>query len=134
MFTLMRRLFTGVLIGLVIGLSLAACSGAQSDSPAAAVETYLKTRITGDEARLVALVCKDREGDARTEAASFSSMKANIEGLSCKQSGTDGQFTIVACAGKMTTVYAGETRNIDLAARAFKAIQEDGKWKVCGMQ
>jgi hypothetical protein len=134
MLTLMRRLFTGVLIGLVIGLSLAACSGAQSDSPTAAVETYLKTRITGDEAKLVALVCKDRESDARTEAASFSSMKANIEGLSCKQSGADGQFTIVACEGKMTTVYAGETRNIDLAARAFQAIQEDGKWKVCGMR
>jgi hypothetical protein len=130
----MRRWFTSILIGLVIGLGLAACSSAQSDSPTAAVETYLKTRITGDEAKLVALVCKDRETDARTEAASFSSMKANVEGLSCKQSGADGQFTLVACEGKMTTVYAGETRNIDLAARAFKAIQEDGKWKVCGMK
>jgi hypothetical protein len=130
----MRRWFTSILIGLVIGLGLAACGSTQSDSPTAAVETYLKTRITGDEAKLVALVCKDRETDARTEAASFSSMKANVEGLSCKQSGTDGQFTLGACEGKMTTVYAGETRNIDLAARAFKTIQEDGKWKVCGMK
>jgi hypothetical protein len=130
----MRRWFTRILIGLVIGLGLAACGSAQSDSPSAAVESYLKTRITGDEAKLVALVCKDREADARTEAASFSSMKASIESLSCKQAGTDGQFTLVACEGKMTTVYAGETRNIDLAARAFKAIQEDGKWKVCGMK
>ncbi|GAB4553069.1 MAG: hypothetical protein OHK0023_21750 [Anaerolineae bacterium] len=117
-----------VLIGAVF---LVACSSA-ADTPASAVETYIRTRITGDAPKLVTLACKARESDARQEADSFAAQKATIESVSCQTSGAEAEFTVVACIGKMVTTYAGETRDFDLSARKFKTIQEDGRWKVCG--
>ena len=60
-------------------MALAACGGGNAQTAASAVEDYLRTRITGDEARLVALTCREREADARGEAASFAAMKAELE-------------------------------------------------------
>ncbi|PJF36593.1 MAG: hypothetical protein CUN49_04685 [Candidatus Thermofonsia Clade 1 bacterium] len=116
---------------LLLLLALAACQSG-GDSPAMAVENYLRTRITGDETRLVALACRAREAEARTEAASFAPMNATIKALSCRADGSDGQYTVVACQGEMVTNYAGETRTWDLGARRFRTLQEDGRWKVCG--
>jgi hypothetical protein len=116
---------------LILACLLAACDSA-SDSPAAAVENYLRTRITGNETELVALACRAREAEARTEAASFAPMNAEIKTLSCRADGADGQYTVVACQGEMITNYAGETRSWDLGARRFRAVQEDGRWRVCG--
>ncbi|MCC7206916.1 MAG: hypothetical protein IT323_06395 [Anaerolineae bacterium] len=128
-----RRIRTLVL-GMGALLLLAACGGGgNTQTAASAIEDYLRTRITGDESRLVALTCREREADARAEAASFAAMQAEIQdGMSCKENGADGAFTVVACQGTMVTSYAGETRNWDLADRAFRALQEDGTWKVCG--
>ena len=61
-------------------------------------------------------------------------MSATLDSVSCSQKGDDGQFTLVACQGKIVTTYAGETRNWDLAARNFKLVKEDGQWKMCGYQ
>jgi hypothetical protein len=127
----MRRGLTLVL-GIGLLMALAACGGGSTQSAASAVEDYLRTRITGDEARLVALTCREREADARGEAASFAAMKAEVQDVTCREDGADGTFTVVACQGTMVTSYAGETRNWDLADRAFRAMQEDGAWKVCG--
>lgn len=122
-----RALLLLVLLG---ALLVAACG--QQDSPASAAESYVKTRLASDAAKLVALSCKDWEGQARDEAASFQSMNASVDGMSCSQSGEDGQFTLVTCQGKLLTTYAGETRSRDLAARSFKVVKEDGQWKMCG--
>jgi hypothetical protein len=127
----MKRSVILTLVAVLVGvLSLAACG--QQDSPVQAITAYLQYRVASDEAKLLALSCKDWEGQARTEAASFQSMNAKLEGMACSQAGTDGQFTVVACTGKIITTYAGETRSRDLAERNFKAIQEDGRWKMCG--
>lgn len=120
-----------LLLAVALACLLAACGGAE-DSPAAAVENYLRTRINGDETQLVGLACRAREAEARMEAASFAPMKAEISALSCQTDGSDGQFTVVACQGAMVTTYAGETRDWDLGARTFRTLQEDGRWKVCG--
>lgn len=120
-----------LLLTFLLAVLLAACSG-EGESPAAAVENYLRTRITGDEAKLVGLACRAREAEARTEAASFAPMNAEIKTLSCRADGEDGQYTIVACQGEMVTNYAGETRQWDLGARRFRTLREDGQWKVCG--
>lgn len=120
-----------LILTFLLACLLVACNG-EGDSPAAAVENYLRTRITGDEAKLVALACRAREAEARTEAASFAPMNAEIKTLSCRADGTDGQYTVVACQGEMVTNYAGETREWDLGARRFRTVQEDGRWKVCG--
>lgn len=55
-----------LLLTFLLACLLAACSG-EGESPAAAVENYLRTRITGDEAKLVGLACRAREAEARTE-------------------------------------------------------------------
>ena len=120
-----------LLLAFALVCLLAACGGTD-DSPSAAVENYLRTRINGDETQLVGLACRSREAEARTEAASFAPMKAEISNLSCRVDGADGQFTVVACQGAMVTTYAGETRDWDLGARKFRTLQEDGRWKVCG--
>jgi hypothetical protein len=119
-------------LGVSVMLAVAACGTGDTRTAASAVEEYLRTRITGDEARVVALTCRERESDARGEAASFAPMQAEVENVSCREAGADGGFTVVACQGTMVTSYAGETRNWDLADRAFRAVQEDGAWKVCG--
>ncbi len=129
----MNRSFFFVLCSCVIGvLILTGC--AQQDSPVQAVQSYLNYRVASDESKLLSVSCKDWENDARVEAASFQSMKASLDGVSCNQNGTDGSFTVVACKGKIMTTYAGETRSRDLADRSFKTIQEDGHWKVCGYE
>jgi hypothetical protein len=127
----MKRSVIFAVAAVLVGVSsLAACS--QPDSPVQAIESYLQYRSASDEARLLTLSCKDWEGQARTEAASFQSMNARLDGMACSQAGTDGQFTVVACTGKIITTYAGETRSRDLADKNFKTIQEDGRWKMCG--
>ena len=114
-------------------LVMTGCSGSGNSSDAAkAAENYLRTRVMGDEGKLAALGCKARESDIRGEALSFGGMKADIQSLSCNQAGTEGEFTIVSCQGKMVTTYAGETRDWDLGARSLKMAQEDGAWKMCG--
>ncbi len=117
---------------LIAALVLSACGG--QDSPIQAVENYLKLRVASDAPKLLAASCKDWEGQASVEAASFEAMNAQLEGMTCKQTGEEGLFTIVACQGKIVTNYAGETRNWDLAARSFKVLKEDGQWKMCGYQ
>ncbi len=118
--------------GVIGALLLAGCG--QQDSPVQAVQSYLNYRVVSDESKLLSVSCKDWENDAQVEAASFQSMNAKLDGMSCSQTGTDGAYTLVACKGKIVTTYAGETRSRDLADRSFKTIQEDGHWKVCGYQ
>ncbi len=122
-----------LVISLIGALALSAC-GQNQDSPVQAVENYLKLRVASDAPKLLVASCKDWESQATVEAASFQSMNAKLEGMSCKQAGEDGQFQIVACDGKIVTQYAGETRNWDLAAKNFKVVKEDGQWKMCGYQ
>lgn len=118
-----------VLIGVLI---LSAC--AQPDSPVNAVQAYINARVVSDAPKLIALSCKEWEGRARDEAASFQSMNAKLDSMSCTSKSDDGQSSVVACQGKIVTTYAGETRNWDLAARSFKLVKEDGQWKMCGYQ
>jgi hypothetical protein len=119
---------------LCLVLLLAACGNATAQTPQAAIENYLRTRMAGDEATLLPLVCNAREAAARTEALSFKAMQASIETLSCSAGATEGEFTLVACTGVMITSYQGETRSRDLSARQYKALLEDGRWKACGEQ
>ncbi len=133
--THVRRHFHLLFLGLICLLTLVACGQqGQPDNPVGAVESYLKLRVASDAPKMLAVSCKDWEGQASIEADSFKSMTANLDGLSCSQSGQDGAFTIVGCQGKIVTQYNGESRNWDLSQKPFKTIQEDGQWKVCGYQ
>ncbi len=129
----MKQSIILALIAGFVGVQILSACG-QQDSPVQAVENYLKLRVASDSPKLLAISCKDWEGQASVEAASFQSMNAKLDGMNCKQAGEDGQYTLVACQGKIVTTYAGETRGWDLAAKNFRVVKEDGQWKMCGYQ
>ena len=109
-------------------LMLAAC--ATASTPARTVEQYVQAQVKGDANAMIALSCAAWEPQARLAADSIKSRNPKLEGLSCKDAGADGAATLVACTGKIITSYGGESREVNLAERAFKLV--DGK--VCGFK
>lgn len=112
-------------------LVLAACD--QGSAPDA-VEGYLKAKVSADADKLVGLSCKEWEAQASLDAASFQSVKAELKDMSCKENGKDGKYTLVTCEGKIVAAYRGETREFNLGDSTYRALKEDGEWKMCGEQ
>ncbi len=120
----------------VLLLALAACQS-QPTAPAAsltpdnaageAVQRYLQARIDGDADGLARLLCAEREGDARREAASFAAVEASLKDVTCT---ADAATATVTCTGAIVAVYDGEGRDLDIPR--YRVVQEDGEWKVCG--
>jgi hypothetical protein len=110
---------------------LTACSGS-GGSASGAVEAYLEAIVSGDSTQAVNVSCSAAEAQAQTEAASFASVEASLEGLACQEAGTQGEATLVTCTGKFVAVYNGENTEISLEGRTYQVIQEDGEWRVCG--
>jgi hypothetical protein len=121
-----------VLVGLVLMEGLVACQS--SGNASSAVQTYLDARVQSDVNRMINLSCPEWESQARIEASTFKAMKAQIEGLSCEESGTNGNYTLVACQGKIVTTYQGETREWNLSEHQFKLVLDDGEWRMCGYE
>lgn len=115
-------------------LILAGCSGGgQSGSGAAgAVEAYNQALVAKDAERLSTLSCADWEQDARTELESFGAVKTTLEDMRCQESGTEGDFTLVTCSGKISADYNGEILEIDLADHTYQVKMEGGDWRMCG--
>lgn len=126
----MKRLIIGV--GFIIMLSLSACS--QPEGPGKVVESYWQASVASDLPKMLALSCKEYEGEARTAAASFQAMKASLEGMACTSESEQGATAVVACKGNLLWTYAGETRSRNLADKKIKTTKEDGQWKFCGYQ
>jgi hypothetical protein len=66
------------------------------------------------------------------EVDSFQAVTPSLEGLSCKQTGTDGDTALVTCQGKIKATYGTELAEFDLSARTFQMAKEGGDWRVCG--
>jgi len=99
-----------------------------------AVEGYVNALAGNDEATLSSLSCADWETSALTELDSLQAVTASVDSLSCQQSGTDGDATLVDCTGKMILSYNGEDQELDLSTRTYKVVEQDGNWLVCGVQ
>lgn len=129
----MRRIrFVSILL-LLLALTLAAC--AESVSAPDAIEGYLKAKIAADEGKLAGLACAAWEAQATLEAAPFRSVKAQLDGLACRENGQDGGATLVTCEGTLVITYRGEApRQQSLAGTTYRAVKEDGAWKMCGQQ
>jgi hypothetical protein len=121
----------------MLGLSilLSAC-GSSADSTGAkdAVESYVNALASNDEASLSAISCADWESSALTELDSLQAVTATVDGLSCQQTGTDGETVLVNCAGKLILSYNGENQELDLSTRTYRVVEQDGSWLVCGAQ
>ncbi len=126
-----RKLIWLSLAGMVwvLALGLAACQN--SNSAAQTVEAYLKARVQSDETQMINLSCADWEAQAKMEAASFKSMNAKLDGVSCQDLSGDSNSAVVSCQGKIVTAYNGETKEWPLD-KQFKLAHQDGEWRMCG--
>jgi len=119
---------------IILSFVLSACSTSNSNGAVDAVEGYVNALAGNDEATLSSLSCADWETSALTELDSLQAVTASVDSLSCQQSGTDGDATLVDCTGKMILSYNGEDQELDLSTRTYKVVEQDGNWLVCGVQ
>ena len=127
----MRKILFTLLLANIL---LTACAPSASDAPAKAVENYLNALVAKDAARLPTLVCGDWEGDALIELDSLQAVNARLENAACSQTGTDGNFALVDCAGSIVLTYNNEDQNLDLSLVTYQVVEESGEWLVCGKQ
>jgi hypothetical protein len=107
------------------------CSSSQDSAPAA-VQAYLQAIIDRDLTAMVNKTCSDWEADARTEFNSFTAVKLTLDNVSCQESGTSGEFTLVNCQGAIIASYGAEDLILELNDRTFQVVNEAGEWRVCG--
>jgi hypothetical protein len=114
----------------IILFSLAGCSS--SEGASAAIENYLKALEAKDDVAAVNASCLAWEQGAFAEASSFEAVEVTLEGLACRDAGSLDGSTLVRCEGTFVANYGGEIQNIDVSLRNFRAVDEDGVWKMCG--
>ncbi len=121
-----------ILAGLLL-LGLAACGG--GISPGGVIEAYLAAVVAKDEVMSVNLSCLDWEEDARAEGAAFDANEVALEDVSCQAVEKDETSARVACSGRIRFSYdGGVEEHLVLEGRFFRAVFEDGEWKMCGYQ
>jgi hypothetical protein len=131
----MRRTSIGynlAILALGLAFSLSACQPQKSDPAAQTVLAYLKARTQSDATQMINLSCPDWEVGAKTEADSFRSMNAKLDGVTCQSTSGDENAAVVTCQGKIVTAYQGETKEWPLAAFKYNLVHQDGEWRMCG--
>ena len=129
----MRNIIILTMLGFSIILS--ACGAeAGSNGAAEAVEGYVNAIVSNDEAKLISLSCADWESDALIELDSFQLVTITLDGFACQQTGTDSEFTLVDCQGKMLLSYNDEAQELDLSTRTYQIVEQGGDWLVCGVR
>ena len=126
----MRKLFLVLSIILITNI-LTACAS-NTDASAQAVENYLNALVNKEADRLPSIVCGEWEEDALIELDSFQAVTASLEDVSCSQTGTDGDTTLVLCTGNIVASYNNEDQKLDLSTRTYQVIEQSGDWLVCG--
>jgi hypothetical protein len=129
-----KNLWAAAGLLVVLALVLAACGGAAGGKSAAgtAVENYLQAVVSKNADKVSALSCKAWEPQALLEMDGFQAVKAELDGVSCKESGTDGSATLVSCTGKIAMTYNTEKQSLDVSRQTYKVVQEGGDFRVCG--
>jgi hypothetical protein len=122
-----------IILMLALSILLSAC-GSSASGAATAVEGYITALASKDQAALISNSCAAWEDDALIELDSFALVEVTIDGMSCAEAGTDGDKTLVDCQGKLLLSYGGEPQKLDLSARTYEVIEQDGNWLVCGVR
>jgi len=125
-----KRYFPAALLCLTI--LLAGCQA--GGSPSEVIEDYLQAVIDGDWVQAVNLSCAAWEEGARTEANSFESIEACLEGVSCSVEDEVSPTQLVTCQGVIIATYGAEDRQLPLQGRVYKVVSEGGDWRMCGYQ
>jgi hypothetical protein len=116
----------------IIALLMLLAGCAPEGSPEGVVADYIRAKVDLDADKMRALSCAAWEADAQLEYESFETLAPELEDLKCEKSGESGDYALVTCTGAITATYQGETRAVDLGERVYRALQEDGAWKMCG--
>jgi hypothetical protein len=125
--------FATALLFAILAVVLAACAQ-QGDAPGA-VQSYLQALVDKDRDRFIQLICPAYEADGMTEFDSLGAVEAELDSVTCRQTGTDGDFALVQCEGAIAVTYQGEAgQNLSLAGNTYRARQVDGEWKMCGYE
>lgn len=119
---------------LTLSILLSACGASASGGATTAVEGYITALASKDQAALISNSCADWEDDALIELDSFALVEVTVDGMSCAESGTDGNNTLVECQGKFLMSYGGEPQELDLSARTYEVVNQNGNWLVCGVR
>ena len=110
----------------LLAIAVSACTTSQGGNSAALiVEAYLEAKVTSDEGRIRELICSELESTIEREVASFASVEASIEDMSCASDGDS-----VSCSGQIVALYGTENREFPLTT--YQVTQEDGEWRWCG--
>ena len=117
---------------LAFAFLLSACSGGGRSEAASAVEDYYRAMMDKNDEQYVTLTCAEWEESALLEFDSFGGVTTELEGFSCRETGTEGDFTLVQCDGKIVASYGNEKMDFPLAERVHKVRNEGGDWRVCG--
>ena len=121
-----------VLVALLL-LALAGCSGsANTSSASSAIEAYLQALVNKDANQVANFSCAAWESQSKVELDSFAAVTATLEEPACRETGQEGEFTLVSCSGKILASYNGENQEINLGDRTYKAVKEGGEWRMCG--
>jgi predicted small secreted protein len=111
---------------------LAACVSNTQPGPAQAVEAYLQALVNKDADKMISASCSEWESSARTELEAFTAVSASLDGLSCKETGKEGEKSLVQCDGKIVASYGGENQEFPLQGRTYQVVQQSGDWRMCG--
>jgi hypothetical protein len=125
-----RRL---IIMTAIIGmLTITACS--MKDQAGKTVELYLTALVNKDVEQMISLSCSEWEEGAIQQVDSFQAVKIRLEDLSCKETGTDGDYSLVTCSGSLVATYDAEEQIFPLDRQAYQVKPSDGDWLVCGIK
>ena len=130
----MRKILLVIPTLLFFTILITACSTAKGNNPAGTAESYINALVAKDSTTLSKLSCAEWESQALTELDSFQAVTTTVKDLSCKQTGTDGNTTLVSCSGKILASYNGEAQELDLSTRVYQMTKNGDTWLVCGVQ
>ena len=121
-----------IFLFILISLALTAC-GAGDSGASQTVEGYITAIGSKDEAGLLSNSCADYEDDALLLLDSLALVEVSLaDGVACQEVGTDGDTTLVNCAGKLQMSYGGEPQELDFSNITYEVVNENGNWLVCG--
>jgi hypothetical protein len=115
---------------LFVLLSLVACS--PKDQAGKTVEQYLNALVNKDVEQMVSLSCSEWEEGAIQQADSFQAVKTQLEDLSCKETGTEGDFSLVTCSGSLVATYDAEEQVFPLDRQMYLVKSNGGDWCIGG--
>jgi len=121
-----------IFLFILISLALTAC-GAGDSGASQTVEGYITAIGSKDEAGLLSNSCADYEDDALLLLDSLALVEVSLaDGVACQEVGTDGDTTLVNCAGKLQMSYGGEPQELVFSNITYEVVNENGNWLVCG--